>query len=235
MSNVTNPSIMQGRQQRATNHRRHPGLDPRSNELGQSQGIAGQARNDEIDNGGSYEKQLRIAWGITGAGHLLSSCVEILLPLEKADVFFSAAGLEVVKLYDLYNSLLGCGHTLYTENDAGSLPVTRLYKGAYDLVVIAPTTSNSVAKMVCGISDSLVTNLFAHAGKCKVPLLILPCDIEGDLTSDTHQGEQVSVHVRSVDRDNSKRLAKWPGVTLVQSPNQLGEVLASWKNPNTHL
>jgi len=217
-----------------SNHRRHPGLDPESHQLGQSQ-IASQARNGEIDNVISYKRQLRIAWGITGAGHLLSSCVEILLSLEKVDVFFSAAGLEVVKLYELYNSLLDCGHTLFSENDAGSLPVTRLYKGAYDLVIIAPTTSNSVAKMVLGISDSLVTNLFAHAGKCKVPLLILPCDIEGDLTSQTHQGEQVSVHVRTVDRDNSKKLAEWPGVTLIQSPNQLGEVLASWKSPNTRL
>jgi len=169
--------------------------------------------------------QLRIAWGITGAGHLLSPCVELLLSLEKADVFFSAAGLEVVKLYNLYNSLLNSAHTLFSDTDAGSLPVTRLYKGAYDLVIIAPTTSNSVAKMVSGISDSLVTNLFAHAGKCKVPILVLPCDIEGDLTSATHQGEQVSVHVRPVDRDNSKKLAEWPEVTLVHSPKQIKDYL----------
>ena len=39
----------------------------------------------------------RIAWGITGAGHFLKPCVELLVSHSRADVFFSAAGLEVVK------------------------------------------------------------------------------------------------------------------------------------------
>ena len=180
-------------------------------------------------------EQLRIAWGITGAGHFLSSCVKLLISLEQADVFFSAAGLEVVQLYGLYDMLLKSNHKLYSEKDAGSLPVTRLYKDAYNLVVIAPATSNSTAKMVMGISDTLVTNLFAHAGKCRIPIVILPCDTADDLTSQTPRGERVSVHIRPVDRDNAKTLSEWQGITLVHNPTRLGEVISTWRNPNTHL
>ena len=179
--------------------------------------------------------QPRIAWGITGAGHFLSSCVKLLESFKQADVFFSAAGLEVVRFYELYDQIRDSSRELFFENDASSLPVTRLYKGAYDLAVIAPATSNSIAKMVLGISDSLVTNLFAHAGKCQVPIVVLPCDTAGDIKSVTHKGEQVSVHIRPVDRDNAKALSQWQGVTLVYNPTQLGEVLSRWQGQNIHL
>ena len=46
--------VIQERQRRAVNHLRHPGLDPGSHQLGQSQGIAGQALNDGIEDIGVY-------------------------------------------------------------------------------------------------------------------------------------------------------------------------------------
>ena len=155
----------------------------------------------------------------------------MLLTHKNADVFFSPAGLEVIKSYDLYNPILNSGFGLFYEKNAASTPITRLYRGAYDLVVIAPATSNTVAKMVFGISDSLVTNLFTHAGKCQVPIIVLPCDpieVKGELVSQTPTGNKVSVHVRPVDRDNAITLSKWEGVTLVNDPKQLREALSTW-------
>ena len=173
--------------------------------------------------------QLRIAWGITGAGHFLEPCVKLILSHGKADVFFSAAGLEVAKLYGLYNPLRERGHTLFSDADAASFPLTRLYGGRYDLVVIAPATSNSVAKMVLGISDSLVTNLFANAGKCRVPAVVLPCDSKsGELTSTTHKGKEISVYVRPLDQQNTEALARHEGVVVVDTPARLEEVISTW-------
>jgi len=178
----------------------------------------------------------RVAWGITGAGHFLEPCVKLLASHGQADVFFSAAGLEVVKLYKLYSALADCGHTLFFDEDAASFPITRLYGGRYDLVVIAPATANTVAKMVMGISDGLVSNLFANAGKCRVPTVVLPCDNKaGEVASTTHFGKEISVHVRPVDQQNTEALRRFEGVRVVDSPEKLGEVILAWPASNTHL
>lgn len=162
-----------------------------------------------------------IAWGITGAGHFLSECLDILVALNRADVFLSKAAREVLPSYDLFAKLRQSPHRIFLDTSAGSRPVAKLYTGEYKLVVIAPVTSNSIAKMVNGIADNLVTNLFAHAGKCQIPTILLPCDFQPEINSLTPQGDQVLVHVRKIDLENINRLACWPGVILAADPEQL--------------
>ena len=53
-----------------------------------------------------------------------------------------------------------------------------LYDDVYHTVVIAPATSNTVAKCAFGISDSLPTNMFAQAGKLGIPGIVFACDTE---------------------------------------------------------
>ncbi|NLI93786.1 MAG: flavoprotein [Peptococcaceae bacterium] len=167
------------------------------------------------------ELQPRIAWGITGSGHFLSSCMEFLLRLKKVDIFLSKAGKEVLHYYSWYEQLTSSGHPLILDASVSGLPVTGLYTGKYDLVVIAPATSNTIAKMAYGIADNLITNLFAHAGKCRIPTLILPCDSAPEIKSTTPQGEQVSVYAREIDRKNIATLANWDLVTLADTPEHL--------------
>ena len=163
----------------------------------------------------------RIAWGITGAGHFLSSCLDILLALNQVDVFLSKAAREVLLGYGLYEQLNKSQHHIFLDTSAGSRSVTKLYTGEYKLVVIAPVTSNSIAKMASGVADNLITNLFAHAGKCQIPAILLPCDSEPEINSLTPRGDQVLVHVRKIDLENINRLASWPGVTLTTDLEEL--------------
>lgn len=172
--------------------------------------------------------QSRIAWGITGAGHFLSSCLDILLGLNQTDVFLSKAAREVLASYGLFEKLKGSQHRIFFDTSAGSRPVTKLYTGEYKLVVIAPVTSNSIAKMANGIADNLITNLFAHAGKCQIPTILLPCDFKSEIKSVTPHGTQVMVHVRKIDLENIKRLAEWNGVILVSDTEQLKDQLATF-------
>lgn len=167
------------------------------------------------------EFQPRIAWGITGAGHFLSSCVEILCALNKTDVFLSKAAKEVLSAYSLYEKIKNAKHILFHDENASCPPVTRLYRDKYDLVVLAPVTANSIAKMAHGIADNLITNLFAHGGKCQIPIILLPCDAAIEIKSFTPQGDEVSVHLRQIDRENLERLAEWDGVRIVHDPQQL--------------
>lgn len=69
------------------------------------------------------------------------------------------------------------------KEQRSSYPMTgRFSLGKYDLLVVSPTTSNTIAKIVNGIADTLITNAVAQAGKGKVPTIIIPVDLEsGDL------------------------------------------------------
>jgi dihydromethanopterin reductase (acceptor) len=134
---------------------------------------------------------MRIAWGITGAGHLLQESVNILVELSKVHevtILISGAGEEVLKMYGLFESVLnltgGKYRELILENEQrASYPMTgRFSLGTYDLLIVSPTTSNTIGKIVNGIADTLITNAVAQAGKGQVETYIIPVDLEyGDL------------------------------------------------------
>lgn len=166
-----------------------------------------------------------VAWGITGAGHFLPECLDLLFRLSQVEVFVSRAGREVLASYGLLKQLRASGLEVYWNRSASSPAVTRLYSGRYQLVVIAPATSNSIAKMAYGIADTLVTNLFAQAGKCRVPVIVLPTDAQTQAVSLAPNRTRVWVHTRAVDQENIARLRHWPGVTIVETPELLEQAL----------
>lgn len=130
---------------------------------------------------------MRIAWAITGAGHLLKESVEVIEKLSHSHeitILLSAAGEEVLKMYGLYNKLVSLTGNRYNElvldsNQKYSYPITgRFSLGKYDLLVVSPATANTVSKIVYGISDNLVTNAVSQAGKGAVEIAIVPVDFE---------------------------------------------------------
>lgn len=134
---------------------------------------------------------MRIGWAITGAGHLLDESVSVMEDLAKDNkitVLLSNAGEEVLKMYGLFERVTaitgGYYRELALENDQNfSYPISgRFSLGKYDVLIVSPTTSNTVAKIVNGISDTLVTNSVAQAGKGNVKTIIIPVDMEsGDV------------------------------------------------------
>ena len=134
---------------------------------------------------------MRIAWAFTGAGHLLLDSVNELENLSSkhdVTVMVSRAGEEVLKMYGLYERVKNVTGDYYREfalesDQEFSFPITgRLSMGRYDLLMVSPTTSNTVSKIVHGIADTLVTNAVAQAGKGGVKTFIVPVDMEsGDV------------------------------------------------------
>ncbi|MCQ2972574.1 MAG: dihydromethanopterin reductase (acceptor) [archaeon] len=129
---------------------------------------------------------MRIGWAFTGAGHLLKESVQAFEKVAKdhdVTVFLSGAGEDVLKMYGLYDRVVrlsgGRFNELATDRDQKySYPITgRFSLGKYDLLIVSPATANIVAKIVYGISDSLVTNAVAQAGKGAVKTLMVPVDI----------------------------------------------------------
>jgi flavoprotein len=105
------------------------------------------------------------------------------------------------------------------------VPVELFYHGAYHTVVIAPSTSNTVAKMVCGISDNLVTNIFAQAGKCRVPTIVFACDTEAEMESEAPRENMVKVYPRRIDLENTAKLKTFEETTVVDDMQQLSDVI----------
>ena len=83
-------------------------------------------------------------------------------------------------------------------------------------LVVAPATSNTVAKCVCGISDNLATNVFAQAGKCRVPSIVFACDTAPEMETEAPEG-MVKVYPRRIDLENTRRLADFEATTVVET------------------
>ena len=173
-------------------------------------------------------EEKRIAWAVTGAGHALEECVGMIMERKAIDLFLSLAAEEVLKLYGLYSRLQDSGLSIYRD-DAKSAPVAaRFYSRAYKLLVIAPATSNSVAKFVHGISDSLVTNLFAQAGKSRVPVIVYPTDLVPETLSFGPGRESLKVYPRPIDLENTGKLRRLAGTDVVGSREELVQCLATY-------
>jgi HisA/HisF family protein len=173
------------------------------------------------------------AWCITGAGHLLKENIDqierILAKYQKLkiDIFLSKAAYEVLKIYKFYSFLESLNCKIYKDVSASYPIIGRIYKDYYDIIISAPTTSNTVAKFVLGISDTLVSNVLAHAGKSKIPVVILPTDIEEDLVS-TAPDKEVDVFPREIDLKNTEKLTQMAGIKVISKPEEVGLCLKEY-------
>jgi len=113
---------------------------------------------------------------------------------------------------------------LFRDTTASAAPVGRFYHGDYHTLVLAPATSNTVAKCVYGISDNLATNVFAQAGKCRVPVVVFACDTGPELETRAPAG-MVKVYPRRIDLENTERLKGFEAVTVVESLEALQEAV----------
>lgn len=170
----------------------------------------------------------RIAWAITGAGHALEECVGTIIKQKEIDLFLSRAAEEVLKIYGLHSRLRSSGLPVFRDRGASTPVAAKFYGGKYKLLVIAPATSNSVAKFVHGISDTLVTNLFAQAGKSRVPILVYPTDLAPETLSFGPRRQPLKVYPRPVDLDNTGKLRKLAGIEVVGSRKELEQCLATY-------
>ncbi len=126
---------------------------------------------------------MNLLWCVTGAGHLLletSALMQRTHREHEVTVALSGAGSEVVRMYGLREVIAREFGDVVSEQEQGySSPlVGRLAKHEYDLLIVAPCTANTVAKIVRGIADSLITNLVAQAVKSGVPVYVVPTDFE---------------------------------------------------------
>lgn len=166
----------------------------------------------------------RLAWAVTGSGHYLKECLEIVRELDEVDLFYSRAGEEVVRMYGYDPKGLNSKGHVYRDRAASAPPVGLFYRGDYHTLVVAPATSNTVAKMVLGISDTLVTNVYAQAGKCRIPSIVLACDTEPEIDT-LAPDRMVRVWPRQVDLEHTRKLKTFEATLVVEDADQLFDAI----------
>jgi flavoprotein len=169
-------------------------------------------------------KTPRWGWALTGSGHFFKECLAMIGELDDVDLFVSRAAAEVVRMYK-QDLKLPKSARIFRDTAASAPPVGGFYYGVYHTLVVGPATSNTVAKCVLGISDTLVTNVFAQAGKCRVPAIVFACDTAPELETEAPKG-MVKVYPRRVDLEHTERLRAFEATDVVETLDALRASLA---------
>src|SRR3954451_8289030 len=172
-------------------------------------------------------KTPRWGWALTGSGHFFKECLAAVRVLEDVDLFVSKAAGEVLRMYK-QDLNLPKSTRIFRDTTASSPPVGAFYYGGYHTLVVGPATSNTVAKCVYGISDKLVTNVFAQAGKCRVPAIVFACDTAPELETEAPKG-MVKVYPRRIDLENAERLKAFDATVVAETLIELRAALARRK------
>jgi flavoprotein len=79
--------------------------------------------------------------------------------------------------------------------------------------------------MAYGFSDSLVTNLYAQAGKTRVYSIVFACDTGPELESEAPRENMVKVYPRAIDLDNINKLKSFEVTTVVANMHYLAQAI----------
>jgi archaeoflavoprotein AfpA len=181
----------------------------------------------------SETSKRKVAWGITGSGDKLPETVEVMKQIQKQlkdvisiEVFLSKAAMNVTKQYKVYDDLCKSFDRLMVEVDSNAPFLAGwLEMGRYEFLLVAPATSNTVAKIAVSIADSLLSNAVVLALKGSVPVYVMPSDIlEGTVTTLLPSGKLMKLRVRKEDAENVRKLEKMEGVFILKKPQEIWQV-----------
>jgi archaeoflavoprotein AfpA len=182
---------------------------------------------------GKVKPRKKVAWGITGSGDKLREIVEVMKEIKKQyqsrvdiRVYLSKAGQQVLKWYKLSEQLKEDFPKILVEIDANSpFLAGSLQLGGFEFLLIAPATSNTVAKISVGIADSLLSNAAIMALKGFVPVYVLPSDCkEGTIVTKLPNGKNWKLRVRREDVENAEKLKMMEDVFVIEKPEEIGNV-----------
>ena len=175
---------------------------------------------------------MRIAWGITGSGDKFKETYVAMKEFNashnvKVDIYMSKAAELVSKYYKLTDELSNEFNSYYVEKDANTpFIIGMLQTGKYDVLLIAPVTSNTVAKIAFGIADNLISNAAIQGVKGFVPVYMMPVDFrEGEITTIIPSGKSIKLRVRKEDADNVRKIEKMIGFTVFENPEEIKPLL----------
>jgi dihydromethanopterin reductase (acceptor) len=164
----------------------------------------------------------RWGWALTGSGHFFN---ESSISRANWSMSTSSSAKPPAKSCASISKSSICGRP--PEDSAASSPRWAIFILGFTIrsSVVAPATSNIVAKFVYGISDNLASNVFAQAGKCRVPSIVFACDTAPELETRSPDGV-VKVFPRRIDLENFEKLKSFEATQVAESLSELKELIA---------
>ena len=176
------------------------------------------------------KKKRKIAWGITGAGDKIAEFIAVMKDLQNEyldvidiHVFLSKAAEQVLKYYKLEKDLKESFKKVRTEiNSNAPFLAAWVQVRKYELLLIAPATSNTVAKIVNGIGDTMLTNSAIMSLKAFVPVHVVPTDFkEGIVSTTLPNGKEMKLRVRKEEVDQVKILRQMEDMHVLEGPQEI--------------
>jgi len=175
----------------------------------------------------------RILWGITGSGDRIADVLHTMNNIRQREdvkvyVVLSKAAEQMLRRYALWDELSSKFKKVTRETNA-NVPFIAgpLQVGHYDVLVVAPLTANSTAKIAHGIADTLITNAVAQTLKGTTPVILYPVDQRpGEVQTKAPDGNVYTIRTRQVDLNNANSLRNMEGVTIVSSPDEIPDAIA---------
>jgi archaeoflavoprotein AfpA len=180
---------------------------------------------------GETEKR-KVAWGITGAGDKIAEYIEVMKRIQKEyaeaaeiQVFLSKAADLVLKYYRLEDDLKQSFSKVRVElNSNAPFLAAWMQMRKYEFLLIAPATSNTVAKIANGIGDTMLTNATIMSLKAFVPVYIAPTDYkEGTVYTKLPNGKEMKLRVRIEEVEQVKKLKRMEDVYVLEGPQKIRE------------
>ena len=182
-------------------------------------------------------KKKKVAWGITGAGDKIAEYIDAMKKIQKEyedtveiQVFLSKAADTVLKYYKLEDDLKQNFSKVRIElNSNAPFLAAWMQMRKYEFLLIAPATSNTVAKIANGIGDTMLTNATIMSLKAFAPVYVAPTDYkEGTVYTKLPNGKEMKLRVRKEEVDQVKKIASMDGLSVVEGPQKISDVFKKW-------
>jgi archaeoflavoprotein AfpA len=177
----------------------------------------------------------RFAWGITGSGDDIRAICDVMksivaeYPEIDVRVYVSKAAEQMLTWYRLIDELRSAFKVQAEQTANTPFLAGELQSGKYDFLVIAPSTSNTTAKIALGIGDTMITNAVSMAAKARVPVYVLPCELGDDETTTTlPSGQVLNLKIREIDSRYVRELQSSGEVHVIREPVDIRRVVDSF-------
>lgn len=174
----------------------------------------------------------KIIWGMTGTGYILQESIDLMKELQEdfgidLTVILSKEGAAVVKWYKKWLVLTEAVKKVKVEKTP-NIPFYAgpLQLGNYDLFLACPVSANSVAKIVCGIADTLITNCVAQAIKGGQTVYIFPADQDTEpIVTSRPNGSPLVLKIRDIELENIKKLKQMEGIVVISEFSEIKQLI----------
>src|SRR3989337_1884349 len=178
-------------------------------------------------------KKRKVAWGITGAGDKIAEFIQVMKEIKneyentvEIQVFISKAAEIVLKYYGVENEVKQNFEKVTVEINSNSpFLAAWMQTRKYEFLLIAPATSNTVAKLANGIGDTMLTNAAIMSLKAFVPVYITPTDYkEGIVYTKLPNGKDMKLRVRKEEAEQVRKLEGMEDIHVLKVPHTISGV-----------